>query len=141
MTPNRFREELKRFDPKLDFEYNGKAAQWQVVGFDRRGIKYLIKPIPLGQIDTLGPWILQELYDASPHKQGGAKEINRRLDRMREEEEAQQERDFQNRLEATNSEAWETFQRRMGQRINNVGLPFTVNDKRRVTDEGGGHAA
>lgn len=133
MTPTRFRAELQAFDPKLDIEYNGKAGQWQIVGVDRRGIKYLIKVIPLGQIDKLGPWVLQELYECSPHKQGG-RELSHRLDMMRDEEEAQQEREMKSRVEAATAEAWEALQRRQGLRINNVGLPFAVNDKRRFTE-------
>ena len=137
MTPQRFKEDLQRFDKRLDIEFNGEKMRWEIVGRDLKNKKYLIKSIPLGQMDTLGPATLQELYDCSPIKQGGAKELNRKIDEQIEKEEAAEEREMQNRIEERIEDAWQHLQYRNGYRISlhvpNQTEPLVINDKRRVS--------
>lgn len=138
MHPDRFREELKRFDKRLDFEFNARKSRWEVVGVDARNKKYLIKAVPLGQIETLGPGILQELFDCSPIKQGGAKRLNRIMDELKEKEEAQTENLHKDQMEAATSEAYEHFKYREGGRLSFAGVEdkheggFFVRDRRRL---------
>lgn len=140
MHPTRFREELKRFDKKLDFEFNVRKSRWEVVGTDARNKKYLIKAIPLGQVETLGPGILQELYNCSPIKQGGAKRLNRIMDELKEKEEQEVEKLHQDQLETAASEAYEHFKYREGERFSFAGVGdrheggFFVNDRRRLLE-------
>jgi len=137
MTPSRFREELQRFDPNLDIEYNGRKARWEIVGYDLQGKRYLIKKIPLGQMTKLGLHTIQELYECSPIKQGGAKALNRRIDDLIAAEEAQEERETRQILEDRAKDAWVDFQYRRGHRLS-FHVPETkeeivITDKRRIT--------
>ncbi len=130
MHPDHFKKALKQFDPKLDFEWNGQKGQWEVVGRDRKGIKYLIKAVPLGKIDELGPHIIEELWSVTPHRQGGAEVVNRMIDDINQEDEARIERDLQTALDGAEAEAYTCLQRRNGNRVSVDG--FKVTDKRRV---------
>lgn len=131
MDPLRFREELRHFDKRLDLIFNPVKSQWEIIGTDRKGIKYLIKAFPLGRIDQIGMYVLRELAEMATFRHG-AKDINRKIDRMIEEEEATEQRQTKSTIEAVTSEAHAAFQRRVGRRISNVGVPYIVNDKRRV---------
>jgi len=140
MTPQSFREDLKRFDKRLDFVYNARKMQWEVVGHDLKGKKYLIKAIPIGQMETIGTWVLQDLYSMSPTKQGGAKELNRRLDDAIEEREKIQEKDNRNDMEGLHDEAYVRLKYGLGERVSlhqpeRHETTFTVNDRRRVHDQ------
>ena len=136
MTPDRFRQELQLFDSRLDLVWSGEQQRWEVIGVDRRHQRYLIRAIPLGQTETLGPWILQDLYDCSPTKQGGWQRVARRLDEERQQEEAARERRRQADLAATTSEAYDAYARRVGSRISSAGMPYQVTDRRRITVNG-----
>lgn len=143
MTPNRFREELKRFDKTLDIEYNGAKMIWEIVGYDRKNVRYVIKKIPLGQMTTLGVATLKELYDCSPLKQGGAKNLNQRIDDLIEAEERAEERALQDRIDEQLQDAWLHLQHKNGYRVsfyNPSGeqKEFVVTDKRRVSPDTGG---
>lgn len=137
MTPSRFREELQRFDRNLDIEYNGRKTRWEIVGYDLQGKRYLIKKIPLGQMTTLGLHTIKELYDCSPIKQGGAKNLNRRIDDLIAAEEAQEEKDMLASIKDKADEAWVSLQYRNGYRVS-LHVPetketITITDKRRIT--------
>ena len=139
MTPARFREELKRFDKTLDIEYNGKDSRWEIVGYDTRNVRYIIKKIPLGQMTTLGVATLKELYDCSPLKQGGAKRLNERIDDLIAVEEAAEEKELDNKIQERLEDAWVHLQHKNGYRVSfcnpqieNTGY-FIVTDKRRVS--------
>jgi hypothetical protein len=139
MHPTSFRRELKKFDSQLDLEWNGRKSQWEVVGYDRKHLRYLIKVFPLGAVDSMGVHVLEDLYNFSPLKQGGAKELNRRLDRVREEEEAADERQLQNSIQDKLDEAWQQYQYAEGSRVSFAQPSVTdagvlVKDKRRVLD-------
>ena len=133
MSPDSFRAELKRFDRRLDLVWSGERQRWEVVGVDRRQKQYLIRAIPLGQTETLGPWILHDLYDCSPTKQGGWRAVSRRLDDEKQQEEAARERARQSQLETATQEAYESYARRTGSRVSNAGAPYLVTDHRRIT--------
>lgn len=132
MEISRFKEELRRFDPRLDFTWNGKRSVWQVTGEDARRVRYVIYEVPLGQLDTLGPHIIQGLYDASPTKQGGASALNRLLDERIDRDERAEDRRLSDELGMLAAEAWDHADRIEGRRINNAGVPWVVNDRRRV---------
>lgn len=138
MTPQSFREDLKRFDKRLDFQWNPVNSSWEVFGLDRKNRKYVIKVIPLGKLDTLGTWVLQDLYEASPLKQGGAKALNRKIDAEIESNEQRQEKDYRNKLDAINSEAYVKLKYRAGERLSFATVErckdFVVTDRRRVQE-------
>jgi len=144
MTPQSFREDLKRFDKRLDFEWNGLKARWEVVGKDKRNVKYVIKEIPLGQLETLGTWVLQDLYECSPLKQGGAKALNRKIDEEQERIEKAQEQEHRNKMEAVHDDAYIRLKYGIGERISFAGVGekheggFFVNDRRRNTESATG---
>lgn len=136
MSPDRFREELKRFDRALDFEFNGTKGRWEIVGTDRKNVKYLIKAFPLGEIGTVGIDTIKELYECSPIKQGGAAALNRRIDDLKETEEKHELKNQQNMIDARNEDAWMHLQYRNGCRVSfNEALKdrdsITVTDRRR----------
>lgn len=142
MTPSRFREELKRFDKSLDIEFNGKDTRWEIVGYDKRNIKYIIKKIPLGQMTTLGVATLKELYDCSPIKQGGAKRLNERIDDLIREEEIAEEKEINNVIRERHEDAWMHLQYKNGYRVSLCNptkdvSSFMVTDKRRVSSNEG----
>ncbi|HWR72781.1 MAG TPA: hypothetical protein VN604_06400 [Nitrospirota bacterium] len=130
---------MKRFDKRLDITFSGEKGAYEIIGVDRRGKEYLIKTIPLGQLNELGKHTLQELYDSSPHKQGGARAMNRRIDRMIEEEENREERQMQDTLDHATSEAYDLMKRRTGMTQTLPGEEskyFSVKDKRRSLESG-----
>jgi hypothetical protein len=138
MTPSRFREELKRFDKSLDFEWNGKKQEWQIVGTDRKRNRYIIKRFPIGTIGTIGLHTIKELYEVSPMHQGGAKRLNERIDAIIEEEEKAEEKAQAEAIENKLEDAWMHYQYKEGTRIS-LHTPkgeevITVNDRRRVHD-------
>lgn len=141
MHPTRFREELKKFDRQLDFEFNSKKSRWEIVGVDRKNKHYLIKSFPLGKINTIGLHTLQELYDVSPLKQGGAKAVNARIDQMIEDEEKAEDKKRKDQIDERLEDAYMHLQHREGTRISfstqaASGEPdgFVLTDKRRVHD-------
>jgi len=138
MSPTRFREELKRFDKALDFEWNGRKQEWQIVGTDRKGNRYIIKRFPIGKIGTIGLHTIQELYDVSPIKQGGAKAMNARIDAIIAEEEKAEERAQANAIEERLEDAWMHYQYKEGTRLSfhtqKGEETITITDKRRFHD-------
>lgn len=139
MSPTRFREELKRFDKSLDFEWNGRKQQWQIVGTDRKGNRYIIRRFPIGTIGTIGLHTIQELYDVSPMHQGGAKKLNERIDALIAEEEKAEEKKTSEAINERLDDAWVHYKYKEGQRIS-LHKPdgkmetLTVTDRRRVHD-------
>jgi len=136
MTPESFRDDLKRFDKRLDFVFNGETFAWEVIGLDKRNIKYVIKSIPLGKLETLGTWVLQDLYECSPLKQGGEKALNRKIDEEIARTEQIQQKDFQNKLDAVNDDAYVRLKYGTGERVSFAGVGekheggFFINDRR-----------
>lgn len=140
MGPARFREELKRFDKTLDIEFNGPEGRWEIVGYDLKNVRYLIKKVPLGMINTLGVETLKELYECSPTKQGGAKELNRKIDALIEAEDIAEERAQQASIQDKLDDAWVHLQYKNGYRVS-LATPemketVLITDKRRFTPEG-----
>lgn len=135
MHPTRFKEELKRFDPRLDLVFSGAKQRWEIIGVDQKRMKYLIKSFRLGEIDKLGVWVLHELYQNTPHKQGGAMALMRRLEEEQRREEEQQEKTLSDDLSSISGEAFDAMRRRDGQRISAPGMEFEIRDKRRLTPE------
>jgi hypothetical protein len=142
MTPSRFREELKRFDRALDIEFNGPKGRWEIFGVDRKNIKYLIKAVPLGEINTLGVATLKELYDCSPTKHT-AKALNARIDDLIEAEEKAEEKAQREVIQERHEDAWAHLQYKNGYRVSfaNIGdakgsAVITINDKRRTFSDG-----
>lgn len=131
MHPKHFRKALKRFDPRLDFKWNGRKNLWQVVGRDRRNKEYVIHNVPLGKLDELGPWIIEQMAAVTPHKQGGADEINRMLDEQIEAEEKRQEKASRDAFDAVSEDVFRTWQMVDGESVS-IPSGFTVNDKRRI---------
>ena len=130
MTIDSFKKELKRVDKRLDIIWNKEKQVYQVIGIDRRGIIYIVQTIPLGKLSELGTHLIQAIVDLSPMKQGGAQEMNRRIDRLIAEESEQEEKVMQDTIAYASDEAFEHLARREGRRINSAG--FIVNDKRRI---------
>lgn len=138
MTPQSFRDDLKRFDKRLDFQWNPMKSVWEVFGIDRKNQKYVIKIILLGQLDTLGTWVLQDLYECSPMKQGGSKALNRKIDEEIKRNEQRQEADYKNKLDAVNNDAYIKLKYRAGERLS-FATPerckdFIITDRRRVQE-------
>ena len=140
MSPDRFREELKRFDKSLDIEFNGSKGRYEIFGTDRQNKRYMIKKVPLGQINTLGVETLKELYECSPTKQGGAKRLNERIDDLIAAEEKAEERQLADRIDEHYADAWLHLQHRNGYRVS-MHIPdkleetLIVRDLRRVSLE------
>jgi len=138
MTPERFKKELKHFDRHLDLVYNGKKARWEIIGRDSKNIQYLIKSFALGKIETMGMETIREMAEVSPVK-SSAKDVNRRIDRILEEEEKQEERGLQNAIHDRLDESWERLCYAEGSRVSfalmgqkeNYQNSFVVTDKRR----------
>lgn len=138
MTPESFREDLKRFDKRLDFQFNKIKMEWEIFGIDRKNKKYVIKSIPIGKIDTIGPWVLQDLYECSPTKQGGHKELNRRIDEAQEKEELRKEVEYRDKMQAINEDAYLHLKHQIGQRVSfhkteTSDSGIVINDRRRLS--------
>jgi len=139
MTPQSFREELKRFDPRMDIVLNKSKGQWDIIGQDGRNRKYIAKQVPFGM---LGKWVICDMYDSSPMKQGGAKALNRKIDEGIERNEKQQEKDFHNQLEGIHDDAYIKMKYQAGERFSFAGVgdkhegTFFVNDRRRNIESG-----
>ncbi len=135
MTPQSFREELKRFDPRMDIVLNKSRGLWEIIGKDGRNRKYIAKQVPFGM---LGKWVICDMYDSSPMKQGGAKALNKKIDEEQERIEKQQEKEFQNKLEGIHDDAYIRLKHGVGERISFAGVGdkheggFFVNDRRRT---------
>lgn len=136
MDVRRFREELKRFDKRLDITFNGMKGAYEIVGTDMKGHEYLIKTVPLGKLGELGLHVLQDLYECSPHKQGGAKAMNRKIDRMIEEEEKREEKNMADTLDYACSEAYDLMKRRSGLTQTLPDAGFLVTDRRKSLESG-----
>lgn len=144
MTPNRFKEELKRFDKSLDLVYNGPKARWEIIGVDRRNRKYLIKSFGLGKIDTLGVETIRTIAEVSPGRHQTAKEVNERLDRIVKEEDKQEEKALTNSITDRLDEAWTRLQYAEGSRVSfavteqkkQEKTSFTITDRRRFNNIG-----
>lgn len=134
MHPTDFKKALQQFDPRLDFVWNGKKNVWQVVGKDRKNKTYIIHSIPLGKINELGPWIIEQMAAVTPHKQGGAKEINRMLDEQIEKEEKRQEKEASDAFDSLSNDVYRTWQRKDGERVS-MPSGFTIKDSRRFKPE------
>ncbi|MFQ5493633.1 MAG: hypothetical protein ACE5DX_05760 [Candidatus Dojkabacteria bacterium] len=130
MHPSSFRKELKRFDKELRLVWSGKKSRWEIWHKDRRGTDYIVLSVPIGQ---LGPNVIQSLYNATPIKQGGARRLNRILDRMREKEEEAEKAETANIVASVEEDAYNSLKRRIGERVSVPG--FTINDTRRNKPE------
>jgi hypothetical protein len=144
MTPSRFRAEVRRFDKRLDFRFNGRKQQWEIVGVDARNQKYLIAKFKLGELDHLGLDILRDMAEVSPIK-SSAKEVNQRIDRLIEDDEKRQARHLQSNISDRLDEAWSHYQYAEGARVSfaNIGdnsknEKVTITDRRRIIDDGKG---
>jgi outer membrane translocation and assembly module TamA len=139
MEPSRFREELKKFDRQPDFLFNGAKNRWEIVGTDLKNKKYLIKAFPLGTIHTVGLDTLQELYDCSPTKQGGAAALNRRIDDLKAEEYRKEDRASQAAIRDKIDEAYIHFQYKEGTRValnsSKNEETLVITDKRRTVHD------
>jgi hypothetical protein len=138
MTPSRFKEELQRFDKRLDFVWNGRKSRYEVIGEDARHKKYLIASFGIGKIETLGLQFIRDMASVSPRQQT-AKEINRRIDRIVEETEKAEQKAFDNSINDRGDEAWEHFQYAEGSRVSfaTIGMKeeVQIRDKRRFIDD------
>jgi hypothetical protein len=141
MTPSRFKEELKRFDKRLDLKFNGAKGRWEIWGTDRKNIQYLIKSFYLGEIEKMGLNVIREMAEVSPMK-SSAKEVNARIDRIIEEEEKQEAKATKDAINDRLDESWERYQYAEGSRISfartesklNDSKEFVITDKRRFKD-------
>lgn len=138
MSPSRFREELRRFDKRLDFVWNGRKQRYEIVGEDMRHKKYLIASFGLGKIETLGLSYLRDMAEMSPLK-SSAKEINQRIDNIIERTEKREANALQSSISDRLDEAWEHFQYAEGSRVSfatlHLGDDFVVRDRRRFIDD------
>lgn len=131
-----FREELKKFDKKLDIEFNGPKGQYEIYGLARGGNRYHIQWIPLGKLGLLGTHVLQALYDGDPRRQGGAKRMNRIIDQQIAEDDKAQEKHLSETMDHATSEAYDLMKRRTGMTQTLPGDEssyFQVKDRRRVS--------
>jgi len=130
MTPDSFRQELKRFDPRMDIVLDRKKGLWNIVGLDKKSIKYIAKRVPF---DALGKWIICDMYDNSPMKQGGQKDLNRKIDEEIERNERIQEKDHKNKMDAVHDDTYDRLKWGLGERVSLSSTDsFVVNDKRRI---------
>ncbi len=138
MTPSRFKEELKRFDKRLDFVWNGRKSRYEIVGEDDRHKKYLIASFGIGKIETLGLQYIRDMASVSP-REHTAKEINRRIDNIIEEQEKSEAKSLQNSIDDRADEAWEHFKYAEGSRVSfaTIGMAdkIQIRDKRRFIDD------
>lgn len=138
MTPSRFKEELRRFDKRLDFVWNGRKSRYEIVGEDLHHRKYLIATFGLGKIETLGLQYLRDMAEISPVKKT-AKEINQRIDNMIEADEKREAKQLQGAIDDRIDDAWTHFQYAEGSRISfaTVGMEekVQIRDKRRFIDD------
>ncbi len=140
MTPKRFREELQRFDRRLDFIWSGRKQRYEIVGIDARQKKYLIASFGLGKIDTLGLDYLRAMAEATPREKS-AKEINQRIDNIIERQEAQESKELQASIDDRIDEALEHYGYKEGFRVsfadvkNEQGQEVIITDHRRFINE------
>ncbi len=138
MTPARFKEELQRFDRRLDFVWNGRKSRYEIVGIDARHKKYLIASFGLGKIETLGLQYIRDMASVTPRAES-AKQINQRIDNIIEDQEKAEERNLQNTINDRADEAWEHFQYAEGSRVSfaTIGMKekVLIRDKRRFIDD------
>lgn len=130
MHPSSFRKSLRKFDKELRLLWSGKKGQWEIWHKDIKGKKYLVMPVPIG---TLGPEIIRRLWELTPLKQGGAKKVNKILNKMSDEAEAREDKDLSEKLDSLESEAYNSLKIRTGERVHMNG--FTVSDSRRFKPE------
>jgi len=113
MTLSSFQAELDRLDPTLKITYNQIAGGYQI--HQHQGnTRHLVCTVPLGQ---LGPHVIQAIYNATPHKQGGANVVNDRIDAMIEREQDEEQRQSDSRIRDTVKESWDDIMWRTGSRI------------------------
>ena len=133
MTSDSFRQELKRFDPRMDIELDRKRGLWNIVGSDKKNIKYIAKRVPF---HALGKWIICDMYDNSPMSQGGHRDLNRKIDDEIERNEKIQEKDNKNKMDAVHDDTYDRLKYGLGERVSFANVEekrsdFFVNDKRR----------
>lgn len=138
MTPTRFREELQKFDKRLDFVWNGRKSRYEIVGEDDRHKKYLIASFGIGKIETLGLQYIRDMASVSPRHES-AKNINRRIDRIIEDQAKAEDKSLQNSINDRAEEAWEHFQYAEGSRVSfaTIGMSekVQIRDRRRFIDD------
>lgn len=138
MTPTRFREELQKFDKRLDFVWNGRKSRYEIVGEDDRHKKYLIASFGIGKIETLGLQYIRDMASVSPRRES-AKNINRRIDRIIEDQAKAEDKSLQNSINDRAEEAWEHFQYAEGSRVSfaTIGMSekVQIRDRRRFIDD------
>lgn len=138
MTPSRFKEELKRFDKRLDFVWNGRKQRYEIIGESARHQKYLIASFGIGKIETLGLQYIRDMAEVSPLK-SSAKEINQRIDNIIEAQEKDEEKHQANNINDHLDEAWEHFQYAEGSRVSlaTIGMKeeIQIRDRRRFIDD------
>lgn len=138
MSPQRFKEELKRFDRRLDFIFNSRKGQWEIIGVDLKHKKYLIAKFKLGELATLGTDFLKDMAAVSPVK-SSAKEVNRRIDNIIEAEEKAEAKQQHNAINDKLDESWVHFQYAEGSRVSFATIGVTdkvqIRDKRRFIDD------
>lgn len=137
MEPQYLERELKKIDKGISLEKNVKNQRWDITAVDVKRKKYLLYQIPFKDFHWMAPRVIPALWQVSPTKQGGAKNLNRKLDENIERQEKQEEKELQDALDYAGAEAYDSMRRREGQRITMPG--FTINDYRRVKEEDNGN--
>lgn len=135
LSVDRFREELKNYDPRLEIVRDNRREEWRIeqdMGSARR--KHLVTRIPFAWHNRLGPWIIRAIHDGTPMAQGGAAAMNRRFDEEDRRRDEAQERKDRDVVDAASDDAWGVFARQTGKRVTNVGVPYQVNDRRRIQE-------
>lgn len=122
--PYAFRAELKRYDPRLEFEWSNMLDAWTVWAKSRDGGVHIIYRIPLGKLDEYAPQIIGAIEQFNVVKYG-ADEINRRIDKMIEDDEHKDMVQRYQDLDAIAGEAYDIGMRMEKSRVNNVGLPVS----------------
>lgn len=131
MNPKTLADSLRRlFSPRMKLELNRETGNWDVTDIDAKGVKYLVKSVPFGD---LGTWILKDIWNSSPIKQGSATQMNRMIDDLDEKLKKEEEKKMVDDLEAVTESAWDALKRREGRTVHVPDMDFVINDKRRIT--------
>lgn len=139
MSPQSLADALRRlFSPRMKVELNRETGKWDITDIDAKGIKYIVKSVPFG---NLGTWVIEDIWKSSPVKQGSAERMNRIIDDLDEELQRKEDKKILDDLEPVTESAWDALQRRQGRTIQNAGMDFVINDKRRFMDHRQDHPA
>jgi len=133
MNPKTLADSLRRlFSPKMKVELNRETGNWDITDIDAKNVKYVVKSVPFG---NLGPWVIQDIWEASPIKQGSAEQMNRIIDDLDEDLQRKEDQKILDDLEPVTESAWDALKRREGRTIHVPNVDFVINDKRRVSME------